>query len=51
MGGNGEGRAGVKDCGSHVHRGRREAGMTFGIRESYWGHGSIREWISALCSL
>lgn len=39
------GGVGVGDCGSQIRRGRQEAGMTFGIRESYWGHWSIREWI------
>lgn len=38
------------DCGSQIHWGRQEAGMTFGTRESYWGHWSIREWIGALRS-
>lgn len=40
----GEGESGIR-------RGRREADMTFGIKEWYWGHCSSGEWMWAVCPL
>lgn len=42
---------GWRDWGSQFRRGRQKAGVTFGIRESYWGQWSIRERLRALRSL
>lgn len=44
MGGYGVGE-GWDECGSLIRKGRQGVGMTFGIRESYWGDWSIRKWI------